>query len=131
MQTYRLFVVTNSRPPAFAPSLEAAFKKLGDGISIEDNPILVSYGSVAGGSVKKEKTNHMRNHTEAVLLIHKAGKPFTCNTRVVPDDIHGVGQGPIPKAKQTLTLTTLPNGAPDGGARVVFPPPVCALLVAR
>ncbi|CAM9355346.1 unnamed protein product [Pylaiella littoralis] len=98
---------------------------------MEDNPILLSYDSVAGGTVKKDREHHMRDQSEAVLLMHKASKSFTCNVRVVPSDIHGLANGPTPKAKQTLFVKTLPNGAPDGGPRVAFPPQMCAFLIGR
>jgi hypothetical protein len=66
-----------------------------------------------------------------VLIVHKAQKDFTCNDRIVPEDIHGVRKGAVPKAKQMMNLKSLPNGAPDGGPRVVFPPQLCALLIGR
>lgn len=118
-------------PHIFGCSLEAVLESKLDKVVVEEAPFIVTYDTVAGGTVRKERENHLRNHTEAVLLMHKRNQSFTCNNRVVPGDIHGVAKGPLPKAKQVMTLQSLPNGAPDGGPRVVFPPQVCGFLIGR
>lgn len=124
--------------PDPARSLTAILQSLGDDlvVVVEDSPVLVSYEAVAAGGNNAEdgrqKKKHVRNHTEAVLLVHKAHGAFTCNERAAPDDLeHGVREGALPKMQQTLNLESLPNGALDGGPKAVFPRQLCALLIGR
>lgn len=98
---------------------------------MEPCPLVVTYDSVAGGNVRRENRKLLRNIHECVIILHKKGKDFTCNERVVADNLHGLGQGPLPKAKNGVKMTNLPNGAPDGGPRVVFPLEVCSFLLGR
>lgn len=115
--------------------LAAVFAGLGaDHIVVEESPHVINYPVVAGGSTKKGHENHLRNHQEHVLIVHRVspdGRPFTCNKRVVPRDVFGIGAGRIPQAKQMMEVEALPNGAPNGGPRCCFPVRTLQFLIGR
>lgn len=103
-------------------------------VVVEENPLVVTYETVAGDAIKKGQEDHLRNQTELVLLVHRSGaadQTFTCNKRVVPGDTNGHSRGVMPHAKQIVRLQAWPAGEPNGGSLSFFPPTVVKLLVGR
>lgn len=101
---------------------------------VDPSPLLLRYGAPPGGRRGTMAEDFHRNNIEQVLLAYKApqgASRLKINARVTTQHIYGkAGSDPV-AAIQCMDDLTLPQGAPNGGAKVAFPPRALQYLVNR